>query len=257
MNGSPRRDAKHLRRLPRRAGPRQSRCTMPSDEDQELFEQIADRIRSHPEEFEAAGQLLDRDYGREAVLKRDKEKADRDIADGWPPEKAREANRMTRVCVATADLLNDPPDFGSLRRDERVLKARLILVLTWIVTDPDADRCDFEITDLQEWPWGDEVLHRESAKAWVLQYRPDQWCRLVRQAIKVLPDSKKKGKIGRPRLSDSEAQRRQQLVADWNRAKGAGEKMKTFCADRGHDLKDVELAVNWLSKRRSRGFMNK
>ena len=61
-----------------------------------------------------------------------------------------------------------------------------------------------------------------------------------------------KRKGGRPKLSKAEAKRRRKLVNDWKRARETGESMRSFCADRGHDLKDVERAVNWMNKQKSR-----
>lgn len=61
-----------------------------------------------------------------------------------------------------------------------------------------------------------------------------------------------KAKGGRPKVTAAEAKKRKALIAEWLRAKGAGESMKGFCQDRGHDLKYLEKCLNWASQQSRR-----
>jgi hypothetical protein len=61
-----------------------------------------------------------------------------------------------------------------------------------------------------------------------------------------------KAKGGRPKVTDAEAEKRRELIAEWQRARDAGVRMKDFCKDRGCSVKYLEKCVNWASQRSRR-----
>jgi hypothetical protein len=66
------------------------------------------------------------------------------------------------------------------------------------------------------------------------------------------PKARQRNKGGRPKVTPAEAKRRIALVAEWNHAKSAGERMKDFCAHQQHDLNDLNRSIAWAAQRRRR-----
>lgn len=190
----------------------------PDNKDKRVFTKLIRHIINNPDEYHEAGRLLDVQYSESAILKRDEAEAKIDDGEanleedeanflelkGLTSIPAREVNMTTRFYVATTDLLDTPPDFPYLRQEDRLLTAKHILILTWIVIDPDADQCDFRITELQDWPWSDQnasqtsatddeqlplKLQRHYAQTILFYWRPGEWCDLVHRAWKVVKDN--------------------------------------------------------------------
>src|SRR5262245_7704474 len=62
----------------------------------------------------------------------------------------------------------------------------------------------------------------------------------------------RKGKRGRRPLSDEETREREILIAEWDRAKGAGVSQKQFCRDKGIAVKRLSDPIDWKAARKRR-----
>jgi len=195
----------------------------PNDNDLELFDAIVDWIRKNQELFVDVGSFLDKNYSNEMIALRD-DKLHRAYASlGCRLSEPRKPSKLTKFCQVSADLLEQmaeisPPRkkqpawskalglqksqscFRDMRAEDRTRIAKLILLLTWLAHDSDADRVDFRITTLQDWSWGDgEVMHAEDsvgqtampqdasfhrrwARAMLFNANSEAWCELVHQA---------------------------------------------------------------------------
>ena len=142
---------------------------MPSPEDVQFFQQIAEHIKGDPDGYREAGEWLDREYGNEAFWRRHrrelreligKEKAGTLAAGGreglkkirsWPrgsPERKRRTFlELRRFTAATKLYFDDLPAFTT------DTEARRILLMTWLMTDPDADKARLGLTEFEDWPW--------------------------------------------------------------------------------------------------------
>lgn len=97
------------------------------EQDQQLFNQIAIDIRKHREKYRKAGNWLDTYC--EKVIKEQ----------GLPL-----LNRFTK---ARQDLKEKYSEQSFISRDD----ALCIILITWLLTDADADKANLKITELEKW----------------------------------------------------------------------------------------------------------
>jgi len=135
----------------------------PKREDHELFDLIAEDMRSNPNDYYEAGGWLDDYCSGKAYWKRmeaDLEGLKKDKMGVLAVrqqvsslqeqlEERRTPALMVRFQQARRDLLdnNEKQTLISLNNAKR------ILVVTWLSTDPDAEKAGVELTSLQQWDW--------------------------------------------------------------------------------------------------------
>jgi len=135
----------------------------PKTKDHELFDLIAEHVRSNPKDYYEAGGWLDDYCSEEAYWRRveaELEELKKDKMGVLPVmqqvrslqeqlEERRTPALMVRFQEARRDLLdnNEKQTLISLNNAKR------ILVVTWLSTDPDAEKAGVELTSLQQWHW--------------------------------------------------------------------------------------------------------
>jgi len=142
-------------------------------DDRELIVLINEWVRHNPQELAEAGQFLDEYYSDQAIKERDIAQREEDKQWGVADNPARRPSKLLRFSYAKHDLLaqfgdiypeearvigksddwNQPPkpwsvalglpsnpkSFDVMRRADCVRIAKLVLLLSWLATDPDAD----------------------------------------------------------------------------------------------------------------------
>ncbi len=149
----------------------------PAD-DEGLFSEISQDIRERPEQYRAAGEWLDRNYGPEAVSLREREerearrKEERREDARRRESKAYRAKRAARWKQEDAARGDKPPTmayclalaFRGFLNEMRIGEGPLCaaptgddalkcLLLTWLVTDTAADQAGLDLTFFEQWPW--------------------------------------------------------------------------------------------------------
>lgn len=156
-----------------------------------IIYRIREHIRKYSNHFAAAGRHIDTRF------------SERDVAQRWTKLRSepgavpeRDPLSFDRFELATNRYLAKPPNYLNMDEVDRLLHARTILLLTWIVTDPDADRLSPALTDLQNWSWvtkypeggqqaeqpPEKSYHRQLARAMLIGFKGDQWLLLVKDA---------------------------------------------------------------------------
>jgi len=148
------------------------------DQDRQLFSQIAIDVREHPNRYSRVGKWLDKYCeGRRKDIK-----------------KRRQALLHRCFLEARRYLLDKYKEQDFIPEDE----ARRIILITWLLTDPDAEKADLNITQFEKWLWepANSIFGDSRGKAssfWRQNahvYSP--WMRLVRIAWKTIPAERKR-----------------------------------------------------------------
>jgi hypothetical protein len=99
------------------------------DEDQQIFTQIAIDIRKHPNKYKRTGKWLD-NYCKDVIKEQ-----------GLP--------LLTRFTTARQDLAKKYGKQVFISEDD----ALCIILITWLLTDADAEKAKLAITELEKWSW--------------------------------------------------------------------------------------------------------
>lgn len=178
-----------------------------AEEDQQLFLQIAIDVREHPNRYSKAGKWLDKycreeeywqrkeDELKKAIdkyentanpkLKRDIEKLKKDIG-------KRQVSRRARFNEARHYWLDKYEEQNFMSEDD----ARCIILITWLLTDPDTENTNLNITEFAKWSWEptDDILSDSRCAASLLWQQSSNayrlWMEPVRKAWKLLEAEK-------------------------------------------------------------------
>jgi len=135
----------------------------PKREDHELFDLIAEDMRSNPNDYYEAGGWLD-DYCSEKAywkrmeadlegLKKDKVGLLAVMQQVSSLQEQLEERRTPALMVRFQQARRDLLDNNENQTLISLNNAKRILVVTWLSTDPDAEKADVELTSLQQWHW--------------------------------------------------------------------------------------------------------
>jgi len=141
------------------------------DQDRQLVSQIAIDVREHPNRYSRAGKWLDK-YCR---------------------EEKRQIPQIRRFAEARQDLLKKYKKQDFIPEDDAIC----ILLITWLLTDADAQKTNPNITQFAGWPWKptDDITSGSRCAASSLwcqnAHTYDSWMRMVRIAWKTIPAERK------------------------------------------------------------------
>lgn len=170
----------------------------------DVIRQIALDVRSRPALYAEAGSWLDREYGAENCRRRHAEDERVKLSGSVRTFDSRSGCFMQAVW----NWLDAAPDF--LRGHD----AAVIVLMTYLMIEPDADQRPLGLGGFESWPWGqrDSFLDpgsRQWAAALLIGYgRWADWMKLARRAwVKVadLRADEQQAKPARPRISKAEA----------------------------------------------------
>ncbi|MCC6238756.1 MAG: hypothetical protein IT448_00425 [Phycisphaerales bacterium] len=147
------------------------------------------------------------------------------------------ARKRFAVLVKTGALFTYVED---CKRD--VLRAGLSAPDAWL-WPLCADRCNDGVLPQEE----RDRLGRTLSEIYL------QLVRLDPDANPAGSDNQSKNKGGRPKMTNTEAEKRTALIAKWQQAQGAGESMKDFCGYQGIQLSHLKAVLSWDAKRQQRG----
>ena len=139
------------------------------DKDQQLFTKIAIDVREHPNRYSRAGKYLDKYYGEK-----------------------RQIPQIRRFVEVRQDLLKKYEKQDFIPEDDAIR----ILLITWLLTDADAQKTNPNITLFAGWPWKptDDITSGSRCAASSLWYENaysyELWMRLVRIAWKTVETQK-------------------------------------------------------------------
>ena len=190
-----------------------------------------------------------------------------------------------RFHVAVEDIAQEVIRFELLPEVERQAVADRLLMMTWLITDPDASTRK-HITLFQQAGWGidvergaalrsdeaqplslDDLLDRHILHHEIMEDRAE-WVDWVRQAWVSVVDrasveqtataaksrgkgnTKKKG--GRPRITNqAEVRKRQDFELGWKDAKGGGRSFDQYCEDEEVSKQEGRKYLQWCRDNRS------
>lgn len=181
-------------------------------EAEQRFKQIILKVLSHPDEFKFSGAELDKHFSPIAIRKR---WANELLAlrqnpkyfhigrtwsrkDNFPPPrhkpKAKDLSRYERFKMAIEEVRCEPPDFDTLEKIEKLSKAKKVILLVWLMVDPDCHTYEITLTDFQRWCWKatdeagvcDDVVGRSFARVAELEQHSDKWNDLAKVALEVM-----------------------------------------------------------------------
>lgn len=141
------------------------------DQDRQLFSQIAIDVRENPNRYSRAGKWLD-------GYCKDKER--------------RQVSQVRRLGEAQQYLVKKYEEQSFIPEDD----ARCIILITWLLTDPDAEKADLNITQFDKWSWqpADDIFSDSRCAASSLwsqnAHAHDSWIRLVQIAWKTVETQK-------------------------------------------------------------------
>ncbi len=162
------------------AGTGQKDMDKNKDQDRQLFSQIAIDVREHPDKYRNAGEWLDKYWGEK-----------------------RQVSQLVRFNEARQDLLKKYEKQDFIPEDDAIR----ILLITWLLTDADAQKTNPNITQFAGWSWKptDDITSGSRCAASSLwcknAYGYDCWMRLVRIAWKTV-DTQKPAETGRNTTPD-------------------------------------------------------
>lgn len=167
-------------------------------EDRELFHTIARHIKADPAKYQEAGKWLDEYTSENAYWQRkeqmlEKLQAQEKNFPNWfvtkeriDVEKEIEERRTLGLIIRFQEARNSLLE--KYKEQEFIPQgdARRVVVVTWLLTDPDAERADLNITELEKWPWEskDDVSGNSREYAQILWRKCTyaHWMKLVRIA---------------------------------------------------------------------------
>lgn len=139
------------------------------DQDRQLFSQIAIDVREHPNRYSRAGKWLDKYCGEK-----------------------HQVSRLVRFNETRHYWLDKYEEQSFISKDD----ARCIILITWLLTDPDAEKNNLNITKCVRWSWKptDDIFSDSRCAASLLWQQNSNayrlWMRLVRIAWKTVETQK-------------------------------------------------------------------
>ncbi len=140
------------------------------DQDGQLFSQITIDVREHPDKYRNAGEWLDKYWGEK-----------------------RQVSQLVRFNEARQDLVKNYKEQDFIPEDD----ARCFILITWLLTDADAEKANLNITQFEKWSWQpvDDIFSDSrcaTSSLWCQNaHAYDSWMRLVRIAWKTIPAERK------------------------------------------------------------------
>jgi len=135
----------------------------PNRKDHELFDLISEDIRSNPAEYYGAARWLDEYCSEEVYWRRQEEELERLKKDTLGvlalSERVKSLQEQIRERRTPALMVRfEEAREYLLDRDEKQTlipldDAKRILIVTWLLTDPDAENTDVQLTSIQRWHW--------------------------------------------------------------------------------------------------------
>lgn len=165
-----------------------------SRKERELFGSIANHIYANPEDYREAGKWLDEYCSESAYWTRKKEEL----------KKLKEQHRILPVLTYQREVDHLENEIKEKRtpasiirfqeaqhylldnyRDQEFLSkevATKIIIITWLLTDPDAEKANLHITEFEKWKWEplDDVFKgNRDFKGFLFAQNKGPWMRLV------------------------------------------------------------------------------
>jgi hypothetical protein len=136
---------------------------MGEDKNQRLFSQISIDIKEHPNKYKRIGKWLD-NYCKDVIKER-----------GLP--------LLTQFTKARQDLTKKYSEQDFISEDD----ALCIILITWLLTDADAEKAKLKITELEKWSWGPTNDYTSGSRCtvsslWQNNDGYNSWMNLVRSA---------------------------------------------------------------------------
>lgn len=185
-----------------------------SDEERNLFKSFADHIQANPGDYKEAGEWLDEYCSESAYWRRQDNKL----------EELKKKHTQFPVLahqITTKDLENRIKEkrtpalikrFQEARNylldkysDEEFVSKEIaakVIVITWLLTDPDADKKKLGITRLETWPWEpiDDVSQMTRSYAgFLFAQNKDAWMSLFRIAQEKIKEFEEKESVIEPK----------------------------------------------------------
>lgn len=209
---------------------------MQKEEDLKLFSKIAAEIEERRQYYRSACEWVNTYCSEQAYWQRRQSKLDKIQGEyKKPPAPGRKSDiqdlkiRLTKKePVGHTSLLIDAVGFFLEKKSEplRIDDCKKVLVIVWILTDPDIDVRNLGVVKFERWKWIEEPegVDRHFAYDWI--FALDGWMSLVRYAwdkvdVERKPQFKKptepeqgsKGKRGRKK--DPKVRTRNKKIADY------------------------------------------
>ena len=136
-----------------------------SPEERDLFHKVAQDIKDRPARYREAGKWLDEYCSEEAYWRRQEKelkelrRKEREFSI-WPiPKQVRQLEQEIeqRRTPALAVRFQEARDylFEKYKQQQFIPEddAKRIILIAWLLTDPDAEKADLAITELEKWTW--------------------------------------------------------------------------------------------------------
>jgi len=165
-------------------------------EDRELFSKIARHIRTNPTAYTETGKWLDEYCSEDSYWQRQEHKLKelKELQKGisaFPVHRVKQLEEEieTRRTPASIIRFQEACDYLQEKyKDQQFIPeddARRIILITWLLTDPDAERSSLTITELDKWSWEPNDVSRLSRGYAQFLWSADQqvykrWMKLVR-----------------------------------------------------------------------------
>jgi len=135
-----------------------------STEDRKLFHNIAKEIRNNIDKYLETGKWLDKYCSEDAYWQRQEDKPhkigrDSSFRTYWEAWKAQSLEQKIREKRTPALIIRFQEACDYLLekyKGEQFIPeedAKRIILITWLLTDPDAEKSNLNITQLEEWSW--------------------------------------------------------------------------------------------------------
>ena len=122
---------------------------MSEDQDdsiEQFTRRIIDFVCANHEQLVDAGRWLSDHYSEKQIQARVKAKA-LELPDEWY------GDMFSHFTCACEDIISKPPDWPDMKSTEKLRTSGRIVLIVWLLIDPDAEDRSFRLTDFQNWPW--------------------------------------------------------------------------------------------------------
>ncbi len=168
-------------------------------QDRELFHNIAKEIRNNPDKYLETGKWLDKYCSEDAYWQRQEDKLHKigrdssfkTYSEAWKAHRLEQEIRERRIPALLIRFQEARDYLLEKYKDEQFIleeDAKRIILITWLLTEPDAEKSNLDITKLEKWLWEptDDItkMSRGSAQSLWVQIRAgyELWMKLVRVA---------------------------------------------------------------------------
>lgn len=168
-----------------------SRDFRPLPADTARFDAIRDEIAAHPADYHEAGAWMETRYAPFGILAARAESTYRE-SDRFPAPEDRRNEPAWRLSCCAIDVREDRRsgalDLSALGDDQRLIMARRIMYLTWLVTDPDARERGVGVSALEaaRWPAREDGVFGRAWVRGVAYLEPDLWRGLLDEAWRTI-----------------------------------------------------------------------